>query len=40
MKVTENMQISNTDVGDGEVRIMYLITDIYNQQYWTDTIVK
>ena len=40
MKVTENMQISNTDVGDGEVKIMYLVTDIYNQQYWTEAITK
>ncbi|HRR77114.1 MAG TPA: clostripain-related cysteine peptidase [Ruminococcus sp.] len=40
MKVTENMQISNTDIGDGEIHIMYLVTDIYNQQYWTEAIVK
>lgn len=40
MTVTDNMQISNTDVGDGEVKIMYLVTDIYNQQYWTEAITK
>ncbi len=36
----ENMQISNTDVGSGEVHLMYRFTDIYNQQYWTQPIVK
>jgi hypothetical protein len=35
MVVTENMQISNVDVGEGNVRVTYRFTDIYNQQYWT-----
>lgn len=35
MTVTDNMQISNVDVGEGDVKIMYRFTDIYNQQYWT-----
>ena len=35
MIVTENMEISNVDVGEGKVRITYRFTDIYNQQYWT-----
>ena len=40
MTVTNDMKISNVDVGDGAVRIMYLITDIYNQQYWSEAIEK
>ncbi|MCR4645401.1 MAG: peptidase C11, partial [Oscillospiraceae bacterium] len=38
--VTDNMQISNTDVGKGAVKIMYRFTDIYNQTYWTEAITK
>lgn len=33
--VTEHMEISNVDVGEGKVRVTYRFTDIYNQQYWT-----
>lgn len=35
MVVTETMEISNVDVGEGKVRVTYRFTDIYNQQYWT-----
>lgn len=35
MVVTEDMMISNVDVGDGAVKVTYRFTDIYNQQYWT-----
>ena len=35
MTVTENMEISNVDVGEGKVRVTFRFTDIYNQQYWT-----
>lgn len=35
MTVTEHMEISNVDVGEGKVRVTYRFTDIYNQQYWT-----
>ncbi len=35
MTVTENMTISNVDVGEGNIRVLYRFTDIYNQQYWT-----
>lgn len=38
--VSENMTISNVDVGDGEVRLMYRFTDIYNQEYWSEAITK
>lgn len=35
MVVTEDMTISNVDVGAGNVLVTYRFTDIYNQQYWT-----
>lgn len=35
MVVTEDMMISNVDVGEGAVKVTYRFTDIYNQQYWT-----
>ncbi len=35
MIVSENMTISNVDVGEGDVKVTYRFTDIYNQQYWT-----
>ena len=34
MVVTEDMVISNVDVGEGKVRATYRFTDLYNQQYW------
>jgi hypothetical protein len=40
MKVTERMEISNVDVGSGEVRLMYRFTDIYNQEYWSEALVR
>ena len=36
MTVTENMLISNVDVGEGNVKVTFRFTDIYNQQYWTE----
>ena len=35
MVVTEDMEISNVDVGEGNILVTYRFTDIYNQQYWT-----
>lgn len=32
--------ISNTEVGDGEVRIMYRFTDMYHEEYWTPAILN
>ena len=40
MTVTEDMTISNVDVGEGAVRVTYRFTDIYNQQYWTPAITQ
>ena len=38
MKVTSDMKISDTVVGNGAVKILYRFTDIYNQEYWTEAI--
>ncbi len=40
MVVTEDMTISNVDVGEGAVKVTYRFTDIYNQQYWTPAITQ
>lgn len=40
LTVGKKMEISNSDVGDGNIRIMYCFTDIYNQEYWSEAIVK
>ena len=37
--VTENMTISNTNVGSGSCHILYRFSDIYNQNYWSEPIV-
>ncbi|MBQ9898204.1 MAG: peptidase C11 [Ruminococcus sp.] len=38
--VSDSMTISNVDVGSGEVRLMYCLTDMYGQDYWTEAIIK
>ena len=38
MTVSKSMKISNVDVGDGEVKIAYRFTDIYNQEFWTPSL--
>lgn len=40
MTVSDNMEISNVSVGDGNLKISYCFTDIYNQIYWTEAINK
>lgn len=40
LKVTGDLTLTNTNVGDGDVRIMYRFTDIYNEAYWSEPIVK
>jgi hypothetical protein len=37
--VTDNMIISNADVGTGECRLLYRFSDIYNQNYWSEPII-
>ncbi|MBR1931891.1 MAG: peptidase C11 [Lachnospiraceae bacterium] len=36
--VSEDMQISDVEVGDGAKVLTYRITDIYNQEHWTPTV--
>ena len=38
MTVTEQMELSNVDVGSGPVLILYRFTDIYQNNYWTPSI--
>ncbi len=38
MTVGSQMSISNEAINDGKISVMYKITDIYNQNYWTDAI--
>lgn len=40
MTYTGDMLISNVNVGEGAIRIMYCFTDIYNQEYWTEAIME
>lgn len=39
MTYKEGIEISNTDVG-GDTQVTYLLTDIYNQEYWTPVVPK
>lgn len=36
--VRGEMEISNVDVGSGAIRLAYRFTDIYNQEYWSETL--
>ena len=38
MTVDGDLEISNVDVGEGDAVITYRFTDIYNQEYWSDSI--
>ena len=40
LTVSGDLKITNTSVGDGQVRILYRFTDIYDQQHWTAPIIK
>ena len=40
MTVTETMEISNVDVGEGAVSLMYRFTDLYQQHYWTPALLR
>ena len=39
MVVSSEMKVTNVSLGDNEVRITYLFTDIYNQEYWSEAII-
>ncbi len=38
VKDPDNVSITNTDVGEGDVMIMYKFIDIYGQEHWTPTL--
>lgn len=38
MKVSNKMEISNVDVGTGNVLVTYRFTDLYNQEYWSESL--
>lgn len=40
MTVSNDMKITNVDVGSGRVKIAYRFTDMYNREYWTPAIEK
>ena len=40
MTVTDDMVISNVDVGEGTVKLLYKFTDIYNQSYWSQALTR
>lgn len=40
MTVGDTVTISSEDVGDGNVLLTYLFKDIYNQVYWTKSLVR
>ena len=40
LTVNGDLTLSNTDVGSGTVKITYCFTNIYNQQYWSEAIIK
>ena len=35
-----DLEISNTDVGDGPLSVTYRFTDVYQQHYWTPAIIR
>lgn len=40
IEVSGELKITNTVVGDGEAKITYCFTDIYDQTYWSEPIIK
>ncbi len=38
MTYRSDMKITNTALGDGNIKIIYKFTDIYNQEYWSEAI--
>ncbi|MBR4201776.1 MAG: peptidase C11 [Oscillospiraceae bacterium] len=40
MTVNGALTLTNEDVGAGAVKITYLFTDMYNQEYWTEAIMQ
>ena len=40
MTATDNMTVSDIELKDYKVKILYRLTDLYNQAYWTRAIVR
>ena len=40
MTATDNMQVSDVELKDYNVKILYRLTDLYNQEYWTTAITR
>ncbi|MBQ8921320.1 MAG: peptidase C11 [Oscillospiraceae bacterium] len=40
LTVSGDLVLSNTDVGSGTVKITYCFTDMYNQEYWSEAIIR
>jgi len=40
LTVNGDLVLSNSDVGSGTVKITYCFTDMYNQEYWSEAIIK
>ena len=40
IRVDGELKLSNVSVGEGKVKITYLFTDIFEQEYWSPAIVK
>lgn len=40
MTITDNMKLHDMELNDYSVKILYRLTDIYNQAYWTKAIVE
>ncbi|MCQ2418088.1 MAG: clostripain-related cysteine peptidase [Oscillospiraceae bacterium] len=38
ISVNGDLKLSNVDVGNGPVKITYCFTDMYNKEYWTESI--
>lgn len=40
MTYSTDMKITNTQLGNGNIKITYKFTDIYNQEYWSEAITE
>ena len=40
MILGEDVEISNTDIGEGKARVTYKFTDLYQNEYWTSVLLN
>lgn len=40
LTVKGNLTLSNVNVGEGAIKIMYRFTDMYNEEYWSEAIMQ